>query len=253
MASSSTAAPWRADALLGQLAHCDLRAVDHRGHARHLLPLDRVLDSDDHARALLQLVEDLVGHGAHLLLAEDFLELRRNFLQPHVVGGQQAFALENHVLSRGGNHLRDVAVGHGEGHLLDLLARAVPVNRLDQPADAGAVDVLRVALRQVGELFRMRRGLGLDLLRRLRIAARDQPGADLLAVSHFEVLRQLFAADLEHLARQAAQGERRPDDVGGVLFGFDVPFLLEQLQPLVDRQAEPLRHPLDFARPRRRG
>ena len=162
-------------------------------------------------------------------------------------GGSRRSRLRITYCPAGRDDLRHLAVGQGEGRLLDLLVGAVPADRLDQAADAGAVDVLRVSLGEVGEIFRMGGRLGPDLLGQPRIAARNQPRGHLLAVAHLEVLSQLLGSDLQPRARQAAQCQRRPDDVGGVLLHVDVPLLLQQGQPLIHRQAESLGHPLDFA------
>ena len=197
-------------------------------------------------RLVLQLAEDVLGDSAHLAVAEDFLQLRGNPLEAHVAGLDQPFPLQDHVLSAGVDHRRDLAVGHAEHHVFDLLVAAVPADRVDHPFQAGAGGVLGVDLGEVAELLRLGRRLGLQLLRLLRIADGDQPDAHHLAVLRLEFLDQLLAADGQPFSRQLPQRQRRPDDVVGVLFGRDVSLLLEQFQPLVDGDVESLGHALDF-------
>ena len=190
--------------------------------------------------------EDVLGHGAHLAIAEDLLQTRGRLLELHGAGGQQALALQDHVLPSGVDHRRDFAVGHVEHRVFDLLVAAVLADRIDHALGACAGGVFGVVLGQVAEILRLGCRLGLQLPRFLQTADGDQAGANRLAILNLKLLDQLLARDRKPFAGDLSQRQRGPNDVVGILFRRNVPLLLEHLEPLVDGNAEPLRHALDF-------
>jgi hypothetical protein len=128
--------------------------------------------------------------------------------------------------------LGNLAVGHVEHGVLDLLERPVHTDRIDDALQAGAGGVLRIALGQVAEIARLGGvggRLGPQLLRLLQVVNGDQPDADHRAVQRLELAGQVFAADRQPLAGQLPQGQRRPNYIVGVLGRRDVPLLLEHL------------------------
>ena len=164
----------------------------------------------------------------------------------HRAGGQQPLALQDHVLPAGVNHRRDLAVGHVEHRVLDLLVAAVLADRVDQPLGAGAGGVFGVVLGQIAELVGVGRRLGLQFLGLLQLLTAISRARTASPYSVSNSLTNSVVRDGEPLAGQLPQRQGGPNDVVGILLGRDVPLLLEHLQPLVDGNAEPLRHALDL-------
>ena len=74
----------------------------------------------------------------------------------------------------------------------------------------------------------------------------DQPRFHRFAVFRFESVFDFLLGRLDLIGGHFLQGQHRPNDVVGILLGGDVPFLLDHLDPLVGRNAEFLRQPIDL-------
>ena len=166
------------DALLGQFAEGDLVVVDQRGHARHPLPLGRIVPHvfEPSAFRPLQLLEASWATVRILRSRRNSSSFGAASLEAHVLGRDQPFALQDHVLAARLDHRRNLAVGHVEHRVLDLLVASVLADRVDDPLDGWRWGRLPSTPWRgcrnfwIGHRFRRR------LLRLLQIARRQSAG-----------------------------------------------------------------------------
>ena len=103
------------------------------------------------------------------LLFLDLLgQLLADVFQRHVAGRDLALALEDRELLADRDDRRNLVRLQGKHLLLDGRVADVVADRLDQPADARAVDVLGMLHGQAGEVVRAVRQLAVELFGELR-------------------------------------------------------------------------------------
>ena len=79
------------DAFLAQIAHPDFHAVDDRGHARHPLPLDRIVPNVDQGHLAVQTVENVFGDRVHLAFAERLFQVGFDLVKGARAGRRAGF------------------------------------------------------------------------------------------------------------------------------------------------------------------
>ena len=146
------------------------------------------------------------GHVAELLFLDPLDQFVADALQRHLARRQLAFALEDRKLVADRNDRRNLVRLQREHCLLDRRVAHVVADRLNQAADARAVDVLRILHRQPGEIVGLATSWRCSCSASRRVADDDQPGLHRFAELRFVGLLHLLVGHLRAGRRPACAG-----------------------------------------------
>ena len=221
-------------------------AVDEGGHSGPGTRLRRIVHDVFDGGCILKFLEDLARCLAALPLAQLLGQVRPDLVELRARRRQVAFALDHNELVGHLDDLGDSPVLEREGGAVELRIARVQPDWLHPAVGAGAADVDGMLAGEGSELVGGGKGLGPNRFGLLPCAAGDDPRLHGRAEPVFEGLLEFLGRRLNGAAGEAAEREHRPDDIVGVLLGRDPALLLDHLQPLVARHAEPPGHRVDF-------
>ena len=196
--------------------------------------------------ALLQLTKYVGARRTQLLLANRFHQPILHLGDIHFGRRQPLFAFQDDILVADLDHRRYLACLHGKCRILDRALADEMMDRLNQPPGACTVGIDRIFTGQDRKLAWLGGCPLQHFASDLRIFHDDHPDLDRFAILALEGLLDFVRGGLYPIGCHFPQRQCRPNDVGGILLGRNVSLLLQHLDPLVGRNIEFPRHPLDL-------